>query len=141
MKDEQVLLCEGGGSNERLCPVGEIIVPDIQWTGLFVTKPEQAVINFAYESAMKVLAMILQREKQYSYKDKFTIDVPDLWFIAMGQKPALRKSLRDEIMEFSVTYIALVCHFLPKATQTGYSYDGQHMHGVKYKGVAWVSGE
>ena len=69
----------------------------------------------------------------------FTIDIPDLWFIATGQKPPLRAELRDEIILFNMVFQSLVHHFIPKAKQTGYSYDGKTRHGIKYKGYASVS--
>lgn len=141
MRTEKVLLCEGGGNNERLCQVDEIVVPDIRFQGLFVSAAEQEVINYAYGSALWVQTLILVRQKHASHQEKFSIDIPDLWFIATGQKPALRKELRDEIMLFNMTYQALVRHFLPKAQQVPYSYDGKTRHGVRYKGSAWISNE
>lgn len=145
MKDEQVLLCEG--ADGRLCPVNKIVVPDIRFQGLFVGRQEQAVLNFAFEAAVKVRRMILRRERDSSHREKFIIDIPDLWFIATQTVltegnllvPALRRELRNEIVVFTMTFQSLVRHFLPKSKQTGYSYDGRTQHGVKYQGYAWVS--
>ena len=140
MKHEKVLLCEGG-TGECRCRVDRLVVPDIRFHGLFVSTAEAKVLNYAYESAVYIRVLILEREKQSSHQKMFTIDIPDPWFIANAQNPPLRKELREEIMLFHMTFHALVRHFLPKAKQVGYSFDGKTRHGVRYKGCAWVSND
>lgn len=140
MKHEKVLLGEGG-PGECLCRVDRLVVPDIRFHGLFVSPAEAKVLHYAYESAVYIRVLILEREKQSGHNKKFTIDIPDLWFIANAQNPPLRKELREELMLFHTTFHALVRHFLPEAKQVGYSYDGKTRHGVRYKGCAWVSND
>lgn len=142
MRSEQVLLCEGDQQRQRRCRVDKIILPDIRFQGLFVSREEQEVIESAYQHAVRVRDLIIARGEN-SHQERFEIDIPDLWFIATrtdeGGVRVMRAELREEIVTFSMLFQGLVRHFLPRAKSTGYSYDGKTKHGVKYKGIAWVS--
>jgi hypothetical protein len=141
MRHEQILLCEGN-AKERRCRADNIVLPDIRFQGLFVSREEQKVFNCAYEHALKVRELIIVRDKDDCHKAKFEIAIPDLWLIATRREdnvPLLRKELRDEIATFMVLFQGLVKHFLPRAKSAGYSYDGKTKHGVICRGYAWVS--
>jgi hypothetical protein len=141
MRHEQILLC-GRDAKERRCRADKIVLPDIRFQGLFVSREEQKVFNCAYRYALRVRELIVVREKNRCHKEKFEIDIPNLWLIATRQEDnvsVLRKELRDEIATFMVLFKSLVQHFLIRPKCLGYSYDGKTKHGVKYKGYAWVS--
>jgi hypothetical protein len=130
MQSEQIRVGEKTKSAE------EIVVPDILFLGVMVSKEEQTVVEFAYRSAIRVHMLILTRERsRNAVKQQFTVDIPDLGFIAK----TLRKHERDELAGFLVVFQALVSHFLPKAVVEPYSCDGRSVAGMRYRGMAWVS--
>ena len=146
MRNEQIVICER--EQERKCQADQIVLPDIRFQGLFVTRDEQEVLSSAYRNATKVLALILNRRKT-CHQEEFEIDIPDLWLIAVRVDETvringngvrlLRSDLRAEITDFMVTFQALVRHFLADVKGVNYSFDGKTVHGIKYKGSAWVS--
>lgn len=141
MRHEQIHLC-GRDAKERRCRVDRIVLPDIRFQGLFLSREEQEVFDSAYKFALRVRELIIVREKNHCHRERFEIDIPNLWLIATRKEndiPVLQKELRDEIETFMVLFQGLVRHFLPRAKSAGYSYDGKTKHGTKYKGYAWIS--
>lgn len=114
----------------------EVVVPDICYIGLIVSKNEQELLEYAYRSALRVRLLIMSRERSRNFvKKRFEIDVPDLWSIA----EKLRRYEQDELVRFHVTFQSLVNHCLAGAQNEAYTYDGKNIAGVKYRGIAWIS--
>lgn len=130
MRDEQLQI------DEETRRADEVVVPDIRYLGVIVSKNDQELLEYAYRSALRVHLLIMSRERSRNAAQKrFEIDIPELWFIA----EKLRKYEREELVRFHVTFQSLVNHFLPNVQAEYYTYDGENIAGVRYKGMAWIS--
>jgi hypothetical protein len=121
---------------DKTLQADEVVVPDIRYIGILVTKADQELLEHAYRSAIRVHTLILTRERKKQVVQKhFEIDLPDLWCACRE----LRAQERTEVVNFMVIFQALVNHLLPEAQVTSYTYDGKIPAGVKYQGEAWIS--
>lgn len=136
--DEQVLICKGGELEARVLAT-EIPVPDYaRYYGLFSDDAEeQKMLRHAETTYRAILEFIRTRDVEKKTAERFRIDVPDLYALAIRFPP------EDKfiIMRFWATLTGLVQHFIPNARVSRYKIKGNDNAGVKYIGVGWYTGE
>jgi hypothetical protein len=130
MRGEQIRVAQGTRRAD------EVVVPDIGYLGVLVSKNEQSLLEFAHLSALRVHMLILFRDRsRYNCRKRFQIDVPDL----RGIVKQLRRHEREELVGFLIIFRSLVSHFLPDAVVECCPYDGLKPAGVRFIGMAWIS--
>jgi hypothetical protein len=129
MKNELVLI------GEEKIRADKILLPDIRWVGVFASRAKHESVCIAHRTAIMVHSIILSRTKATAQKEHFSIDVPNLSFLAKS----VPSGIWNEISHFTRMLDSLVRHLLPKARATVYNYKDLPHAGITYEGFGWVA--
>jgi hypothetical protein len=136
MRNERVVLHEGE-TERTVKQAHNLVIPDVRPLALCLSGIECDTILWSHCTAAEALEKIVRRQRWNYIKEVFEIDVPDLDTFAV-QFPKEEKAL---LLDFWTIYAALVHHFIPKATQRAYYFDGGKRAGVRHHGMAWYTPE